>query len=74
MGQPMHVKFQKRFGDRISVIYTDKTPPPAIQKIQNEFLAKAIFQVLSGILNREPTQDELLGRVDLSTAKRRRKT
>lgn len=70
----MHVKFQKRFGDRINVIYADKTPPPAIQKIQNEFLAKSIFQVLSGILKREPTPDELLGRVELSTVKHHRKT
>jgi hypothetical protein len=31
------------------------------QQVQGETLAKAVTQVIAGILKREPTQEELLG-------------
>jgi len=37
-------------------------------------LAKAVTQVIAGILKREPTQEELLGLVDISEANSRRKS
>ena len=74
MGQRMHINFQKRFGGRITVVYAEKPLTPAVQKIQNETLTRAITQVLAGILKRDPTQDELLGLVDIASVRRRRLT
>lgn len=72
MGKPLVSQFQKRFGDRISVVYAERPRNLAEQKMQSEELAKAVTQVMAGILRREPTQEELLGLVDLSEAERRR--
>lgn len=74
MGKPLVSQFEKRFDDRISVVYAGDTHNVAEQDAQEEVLAKAIAQVMAGILKREPTQDELLGLVDISTEKVRRKT
>jgi len=72
MGKPIISQFQKRFGDRITVVYTERPGSLAEQKMQSEALAKAVTQVIAGILGREPTQEELLGLADLSEAERRR--
>ncbi len=74
MGKPLVSQFEKRFDDRISVVYANDTRNLAEQDAQEEVLAKAIAQVMAGILKREPTQDELLGLVDISAEKVRRKT
>ena len=74
MGKPLVSQFQKRFKDRIAVVYADKPRTAVEQQVQGETLAKAVTQVITGILKREPTQEELLGIVDLSEATSRRKT
>jgi hypothetical protein len=74
MGKPLVNQFQKRFGDRITAVYADKTRTAVEQQVQGEILAKAITQVIAGILKREPTPDELLGLVDFSESKPRRKS
>ena len=74
MGKPLVSQFQKRFGDRITAVYADKPRTAVEQQEQGETLAKAVTQVIAGILKREPTQEELLGLVDLSEAHSRRKT
>jgi len=61
MGKPIVSQFQKRFSDRITVVYPDKPRSVVEEQTQGEVLAKAITQVISGILGREPTQEELLG-------------
>ncbi len=74
MGKPLVSQFQKRFGDRITAVYADKPRTAIEQQEQGETLAKAVTQVIAGILKREPTQEELLGVVDLSESHSRRKT
>ena len=61
--------FQKRFEGKIEVAYREKPLEPAEQQIQNTRLLKAFTQVLSSVLKREPTQEELLGIVDISKHK-----
>lgn len=60
------------FSDRISVVYAERHGSLAEQKMQSEALAKAVTQVIAGILGREPTQEELLGLADLTEAECRR--
>jgi hypothetical protein len=74
MGKPLVSQFQKRFRDRIIVVYADKPRTTVEQQVQGETLAKAVTQVIAGILKREPTQEELLGLVDISEAHSRRKS
>jgi len=74
MGKPLVSQFQKRFGDRITVVYADKPRTVVDEQTQGETLAKAVTQVIAGILKREPTQEELLGLVDISGAHSRRKS
>ena len=73
MGKPLVSQFQKRFGDRITAVYADKPRTAVEQQVQGETLAKAVTQVIAGILKREPTQEELLGLVDISESRSRRK-
>ena len=61
MGKPLVSQFQKRFGDRIAAVYADKPRTAVEQQEQGETLAKAVTQVIAGILKREPTPEELLG-------------
>jgi hypothetical protein len=65
MGQRIRNNFNKRFGGRIRVVYAQKLSVEEKQLL-NERLCKAMIQVLSGILGREPTQRELLGIDDIS--------
>lgn len=68
MGQRIRNNFNKRFGGRIRVVYAQKLSAEEKQ-LQNEKLCKAMIQVLSGILGREPTQREVLGLDDISQCK-----
>jgi len=72
MGKPLISQFQKRFSGRMRVVYAERQGSLAEQKMQNEALAKAVAQVMAGILKREPTQEELLGLADISQAGCRR--
>ncbi len=67
MGQTIKNNFNKRFGGRIRIVYAQKVS--VIEKqVLNERLCKAMVEVLTGILGREPTQKELLGIDDLAKA------
>jgi len=68
MGQRIKNNFNKRFGGRIRIVYAQKLSASEKQ-LQNERLCKAMIQVLSGILGREPTQREILGLDDISQCK-----
>ena len=72
MGQRMSNKFKERFGDRVSVVYRGKPLTVSEQKLQNETLAKAVAHVLTGILKREPTEEELLGVTEIKSIKTKR--
>jgi len=67
MSQNIKSNFNKRFEGRIRIVYAHKLPALERQ-VLNERLCKAIIEVLSGILGREPTQRELLGIDDLAKA------
>jgi len=53
--------FQKRFGDRIEVVYADKPVDVEERRFSNERLCQAIKAVMTDVLKREPTLQELLG-------------
>lgn len=71
MGQTRDKNFLKRFGGRFSTSFAEKPLSPTERKAQNETLCRAIAEVMAGILNREPTQEELLGLEDISVHKLR---
>lgn len=72
MGQTSEKIFQKRFGSRISIVFSEKIVQPAEMKVQNIALYKAVKQVMAGILKRDPTSDEIVGLEDISKCKHRR--
>jgi hypothetical protein len=71
MGQQTRSNFEKRFGDRIHVVYAGRSSV-LDKQLRKERLCKAIIKVLTGILGREPTQRELLGIDELTKNKKRR--
>jgi len=73
MGQTREKNFLKRFGGRFSMSFAERPLTPTERKVQNEALCKAVTGVMTGILKREPTQEELLGLEDISIHKRRRR-
>jgi len=73
MGLKMTQNFDKRFGDRITVTYRQTLWEPEESEIYNSKLLKAYTRVLTGIFKREPTLEELLGIVDRSIYKHRRR-
>jgi len=66
--------FKKRFGDpaRIKVQYAKDKISPCEESFRSEQLSKACVDVLRGILGRESTQDEILGKTDISTKSRKK--
>jgi len=74
MGKGTTKNFQDRFGDRINVVYPDKPLSATERVLQYEAISKAVFQVMTGILGREPTREEFLGIADISKLKPRRRT
>lgn len=70
MGTPPMNQFQKRFGDRISAVYAEDPGTLTEQKMRSAELAKAVTQVISGILKRNATEEELLGLADISQSKK----
>ena len=68
MGQRVRNNFNKRFGGRIRIVYSQKSSA-AEKQLQDGKLCEAIIKVISGILGREPTQREILGLDDISQYK-----
>lgn len=67
MGIRMQNNFKKRFGDRpFKVVYPEKRLTGDERKLRNEKLSEAAKEVLTGILKREPTPEELCGFKDIS--------
>ena len=69
MGRSISDNFKKRFGDpeRIEIKFAKDKLSPSEESYRSEQLSKACVEVLRGVLGREPTQDEILGKVDIST-------
>ena len=64
--------FKKRFGDseRIEIKFEAGKLSPSEEARRNEATATAYVDVLRGILGREPTHDEIIGKVDISKTKK----
>jgi hypothetical protein len=70
-GRSTKDNFKRRFGDpaRIKIEYAKDKISPSEDEYRSEQISKAYAGVLKGILGRESTQDEILGRVDISKAR-----
>lgn len=61
MNHSSEKKFQKRFGEEIEVVYSTKPVDVEERRFSNERLSQAIKAVMTDVLKREPTPQELLG-------------
>ena len=70
-GRSVSDNFKKRFGDpaRIEVQYAKDKISPCEESLRSEQLSKACVDVLRDVLGREPTQDEIIGKVEISVRK-----
>lgn len=67
--------FKKRFGDpaRIEIEYAKDKIAPSEEAYQSEQISKAYAGVLKGILGREPTQNEIIGKTDIARHLKKRR-
>ena len=70
MGKRAEANLKKRFGDppRIIMKFDDKPLDGAERKYRNERIVDAVKGVLKSLLGRDPTEKELLGKIDISKA------
>lgn len=61
MGDRQISNFEKRFKRGFNVIYSEKPLEGTARRTQNQKILDAVKAVLTGILKREPTPDELSG-------------
>jgi len=69
MGERQKSNFEKRFKRGFNVIYPDKPLEGVARVTQNKKIFEAVKAVLTGILKREPTPDELSGCKPLTKSK-----
>ncbi len=70
MGERQISNFEKRFKRGFVVVYPEKPLEGAARRMQNQKIFEAVKAVLTGILKREPTPDELSGCKSLTRTKR----
>jgi len=70
MGARQILNFEKRFKRGFVVVYPEKSLEGAARRMQNQKIFEAVKAVLTGILKREPTPDELSGCKPLTQKKR----
>jgi len=70
MGERIKKNFEKRFGNppRFNVVYPSKSLEGCERIYHNKKIISAVGQVLTGILGRKPTADELTGRKRINEA------
>ena len=61
MGRRIKSNFDRRFGSQIRIIYPNKPAGVSEQHIQSENIYKAFYEVMAGIIGREPTEIEIFG-------------
>ena len=71
-GRSTSDNFKRRFGDppRIALRFDKKKASFVEEADRNKKLAEAATDILRGVLGREPTHDEIIGKVDISRAKK----
>ena len=64
----IHDNFKKRFGDpaRIKIEYAKEKISPSEDAYRSGQILKAYSGVLKGVLGREPTHDEIVGKKDIT--------
>jgi hypothetical protein len=70
MGKRQISNFENRFRRGFIVTYQEKPPEGIARRVRNQKILEAVKAVLSGILKREPTPDELSGCKPLIRTKR----
>ncbi len=70
MGERQISNFEKRFKRGFVVVYPEKPLEGVARRIQNQRIFEAVKAVLTGILKREPTPDELSGCKSFTRKKR----
>jgi hypothetical protein len=70
-GRSANDNFTRRFGDpaRIKIEYAKDKISPSEEAYRSEQISKAYAGVLKGILGREPTQDQIIGKTNISKIK-----
>lgn len=70
MSSRSEANFEKRFGNppRFNVVYPSKSLEGCERIYRNKKIVSAVGQVLTGILGRKPTVDELTGRKRIDEA------
>jgi hypothetical protein len=61
MGKRVKDKFGKRFSGGIRIIYLEKPLSVVERDLQAVTIRRAVAEVLTGLLGREPSEEELLG-------------
>lgn len=74
MGRSISDNFKKRFGDpeRIEIKFEDRKLSASEEAYRNEKTTVAYVDVLRNLLGREPTQEEIIGKVDISKKLRKK--
>lgn len=70
MGDRQISNFKNRFKRGFVVVYPEKPLEGVARRVRNQKILEAIKTVLTGILKREPTPDELSGCKPLTRRKR----
>lgn len=68
MGRSVSDNFKKRFGDpaRIEIKLAKDKLSPSDKAYRNKKTAAAYVDVIRNLLSREPTHEEIIGKVDIS--------
>ena len=74
-GRSAKDNLKRRFGDpaRIEIDYAKDKIAPSEEAYQSEQISKAYAGVLKGILGREPTQNEIIGKTDIARHLKKRR-
>lgn len=72
-GRSAKDNFKRRFGDpaRIKIEYAKDKTSPSEDENRSGQISKAYAGVLKGVLGRDPTQDEIIGKIGISKTKKR---
>lgn len=70
MGERQSSNFQKRFQKGFVVVFPERSLEGAARRVRNQRIFEAVKAVLTGILKREPTPDELSGCTPIMRKKR----
>jgi hypothetical protein len=70
MGERQTSHFGKRFKRGLVVVYPERPLEGAARRMRNQKILEAVKAVLTGILKRDPTPDELSGCTPIARRKR----